>query len=463
MNRRFIRHLQLSLGTLDFICVNLAYILLEMAFAETKLEQEPYYKEFFFFLSAAWLGVVFFNNTYGKSHIIFFERFARRSAYACLYFSVVICAYLVFRDQSHPISRTFVISYLLSFWTGILINRFLYLSIRSYFRSKEYLSSKVLIVGYNPLAIKLAEYLEGDGINKEIVGFSEEPMNVRELSRFPILSTVDETIQACKDYGVTEIYSTIIPEKYPDIYKLILEAEQNCIRFRLIPDIGMFVKKKVHIDYLHEIPIVSLRKEPLEDLGNRIRKRAFDIVVSFLVIVLILSWLVPLVGLLILLESRGPVFFRQLRSGKGNKPFVCLKFRSMRVNGKSHEVQATRGDERITRTGKILRRTSLDEFPQFLNVLRGQMSIIGPRPHMLKHTDQYSQLIGQYMVRQFLKPGISGWAQIHGYRGETQEVEQMQMRVDYDIWYMENWNLWLDVRIIFLTIFNAIKGEENAY
>jgi putative colanic acid biosynthesis UDP-glucose lipid carrier transferase len=219
----------------------------------------------------------------------------------------------------------------------------------------------------------------------------------------------------------------------------------------------------MHIDYLKEIPVISLRKEPLEDLGNRIKKRIFDIVVSAMVIVFVLSWLIPLVSLLIWLESRGPVFFAQPRTGKNNKSFLCLKFRSMKTNNAAQAKQATKNDDRITKVGKFLRRTSLDEFPQFINVFRGEMSLVGPRPHMLQHTDQYSRIIGQYMVRQFLKPGITGWAQVNGFRGETKAVEQMEKRVEHDLWYLENWNLFLDMKIIFMTAFNTIKGDKNAF
>ena len=210
------------------------------------------------------------------------------------------------------------------------------------------------------------------------------------------------------------------------------------------------------------MPVISLRREPLEDLGNRIRRRLFDIMFSSLVIIFILSWMVPIIGLLILLDSRGPIFFVQSRSGKNNRTFPCVKFRTMVVNDQSDRQQASKDDNRITRLGAFLRRTSLDEFPQFFNVLRGDMSIVGPRPHMLKHTDDYSKLLDRFMVRQFVKPGITGWAQVNGFRGETKNILQMEKRVEHDIWYMENWSLWLDVRIIFLTIYNVVRGEENA-
>jgi putative colanic acid biosynthesis UDP-glucose lipid carrier transferase len=174
-------------------------------------------------------------------------------------------------------------------------------------------------------------------------------------------------------------------------------------------------------------------------------------------------WLYPIIALLIKLQSKGPILFRQKRSGRNDEPFVCYKFRSMRVNPDSDKKQATKFDARITPIGKFLRRTSLDEMPQFLNVFLGHMSVVGPRPHMLRHTVEYKAVIDKFMVRHFLKPGITGWAQVNGLRGETRLVQQMEKRVRYDIDYLENWSVALDVEIIFLTVINALKGEDNAY
>jgi putative colanic acid biosynthesis UDP-glucose lipid carrier transferase len=219
----------------------------------------------------------------------------------------------------------------------------------------------------------------------------------------------------------------------------------------------------VHVEYLDDLPVLSLRNEPLDDVGNRIRKRLFDIIVSSLVILLVLSWLTPLLAILLWLDSRGPVFFSQERTGVNNQPFICLKFRSMRVNKEANTRQATQNDSRVKRLGRFLRRTSIDELPQFFNVFMSDMSIVGPRPHMTRHTEDYSRIINKYMVRQFLKPGITGWAQINGFRGEMRKPEDMRGRVEHDLWYMENWSLWLDVKIVFLTFFGMIKGDKNAY
>jgi putative colanic acid biosynthesis UDP-glucose lipid carrier transferase len=463
MNSRFLRHVQLTLLAMDLVAINMVFFIARFFFRrEMLIEAYIEYTYFGIYLTVAWLVVAFSNNVYHERNIFSFELFAGRSTRAFLYFLAMVCGFLFF-SHFFIISRLFIATIICGIPLLLACNRFLYLAVYHYFKKKDFFSHKVVVLGYNDLSRRLVDYLEEDGVNKEVVGYCEEVENIHELSRYPILGNINGALDICKRYGATEIYSTIVPEQNPGIYRLIKKADQNCIRFRIVPDIGALVKRQVYIDYLNEIPVLSLRREPLDDLGNKIRKRIFDIVVSGLVTIFILSWLIPLIGLLIKLESKGPVFFRQQRSGQDNKTFWCFKFRSMKVNDNANTMQATRNDARITKLGQFLRRTSLDEFPQFLNVLMGDMSIVGPRPHMLKHTADYSKIIDEYMIRQFLKPGITGWAQVNGFRGETKTLDQMKKRVEFDLWYMENWNLWLDVKIMFLTVFNTIKGEENAF
>ncbi|MGB0424120.1 MAG: exopolysaccharide biosynthesis polyprenyl glycosylphosphotransferase, partial [Flavobacteriales bacterium] len=216
-------------------------------------------------------------------------------------------------------------------------------------------------------------------------------------------------------------------------------------------------------EFFNSTPVFTYRKEPLEYSSNQIIKRIFDFTFSLLVCLLIFPWLFLIISIAIKFSSKGPIFFVQDRSGKDNKRFPCLKFRTMTVNNDSDSVQATKGDARITRVGAFLRKTSLDEMPQFINVLLGHMSVVGPRPHMLKHTEDYGKEINKFMVRHLVKPGITGYAQVSGYRGTTETPELMEARVKHDVFYLENWTFLFDLKLIFLTVYNMIKGEENAF
>ena len=240
-------------------------------------------------------------------------------------------------------------------------------------------------------------------------------------------------------------------------------SDNNMIRFRIIPDFKSFKSRKININFYGDIPIITLRDEPLQDDINRLMKRVFDIFFSLLVIVFFYSWMFPLIILAMKVSDKGPVFFKQLRSGLDNVHFYCYKFRTMRQNDCSDSKQAEVKDVRITKLGEFLRKNSLDEFPQFVNDVKGEMSIVGPRPHMIQHTDQYSKLISNYMVRQLVKPGITGAAQVNGFRGETKLLRDMKGRVNYDVWYIENWSLLLDIKLIFKTVYNLFKGDVNAH
>jgi putative colanic acid biosynthesis UDP-glucose lipid carrier transferase len=210
------------------------------------------------------------------------------------------------------------------------------------------------------------------------------------------------------------------------------------------------------------MPVLSTLRNPLKSMPNRILKRAFDIIMSSICLCFYPLVYIP-VAITIKLTSPGPVYFKQERTGYRGKSFQCLKFRSMHVNKDSDKAQATEHDPRKTKFGDFLRRSSIDELPQFINVWKGDMSIVGPRPHMLKHTDEYSRIISQYMVRHTVKPGITGWAQVNGFRGITDELWKMEKRVEHDVWYIEHWSFALDLKIIYRTIVNVFHGEKNAF
>ena len=327
------------------------------------------------------------------------------------------------------------------------------------YRTHGFNFKRIIILGGGAPAQHLIDEMIGDrGYGYRIVGIFDDENNNHSIANFS--GRLDQVEQFIKDNIIDEMYCTITDEDV--MARMIKLADNNAIDFYLVPQFNKSIARKFELSAVGNIPILALRPNPLKNFANRLAKRTFDLVVSTIVLICSPIVLIP-VAIGIKLSSPGPIFFRQKRTGYRGKEFWCYKFRTMRVNKDSDMLQATRNDPRKTRFGDFLRRSSIDELPQFFNVWRGDMSIVGPRPHMVKHTQDYSALIDKYMLRHTIKPGITGWAQVHGLRGQTEYLWQMEKPVEYDVWYAENWNLALDFKIIFLTVFNAIKGEKNAF
>ncbi|WP_413533405.1 exopolysaccharide biosynthesis polyprenyl glycosylphosphotransferase [Empedobacter brevis] len=243
------------------------------------------------------------------------------------------------------------------------------------------------------------------------------------------------------------------------IYEL---CEINHIQIIYIPYSIYNELTELKVQYIDTLPILVVKRFPLDLTKNKLLKFIFDKIFSLLVIIFILSWLIPLISIIIMIDSKGPIFFIQKRNGLNGKVFNCYKFRTMR-NTKMNSVKATvRNDERVTRVGKFLRKTSLDEIPQFINVFLGDMSVVGPRPHMITQDYFYRDIIKKYNLRHYVKPGITGLSQVRGYRGAIDCNEDMENRIRTDIFYIRNWSIFLDFHIIYLTIMLVIKGDENA-
>jgi len=341
------------------------------------------------------------------------------------------------------------------------VNSYLYFLSETLFKKHFKIARSVAVIGNDATALKLANFFKEQDSHFAFEGFLEQNQASYLDSNGNVLPSIVSQIKSAAASGIKDVYLSLSPDRVYEYDQLRREADKSCLRLKLIPDMSTSLINHLKVSYMGEFAVLSHRDEPLEEIGNRVKKRLFDIFFSSLVIVFLLSWLYPIIGLLIKMQSKGPILFKQLRSGKDNKDFVCYKFRSMKVN--AGERQASKDDDRITKIGRFLRKTSLDELPQFFNVFLGEMSVIGPRPHILTHTNEYSQIINQYMVRHFLKSGITGWAQVSGFRGETKDPILMQKRVEHDIWYLENWSMSLDLKIIFMTIYQVIKGDENAY
>ena len=280
----------------------------------------------------------------------------------------------------------------------------------------------------------------------------------------PYLGTPDKVeVYLSKHPFIEQLYCCLPSQDRSTIIAIIDYCENHLVHFFSVPNVRNYLQNRMYMTLIGSVPVLSLRRDPLRHTENRVVKRTFDILFSVLFLCTLFPFIFLFVSIGIKLTMPGPVFFLQKRNGLNDKEFYCIKFRSMKVNQDADKLQCTKNDPRKTKFGNFLRRSNLDETPQFINVLLGHMSVVGPRPHMVKHTEEYSNLIDKYMVRHFVKPGITGWSQVTGFRGETKELCQMEGRVKGDIWYIEHWSFWLDLVIIYKTIANVFKGEEKAY
>lgn len=322
---------------------------------------------------------------------------------------------------------------------------------------------RVIVVGANSNSLILKNELQSDaGYGYRIMGyFDDDSSKLTEFSDY-YTAPLHRIPEFVRKNNIDLIFYTLDAGNAKPLADVMVVADELGIEFVYVPNFSPTLRGHFVQSQVGSLPVMTHTISPLTKHWNCMLKRAFDLLLTLPVIILSPLWVLP-IAIGIKLSSPGPVFFRQTRTGIRGRDFTCYKFRTMRVNADADKLQATENDPRKTRFGDFLRRSSLDELPQFFNVLLGNMSLVGPRPHMVSQTEDYSRLISKYMLRHAVKPGISGWAQVNGYRGGTKHLWQMEKRVEYDVWYIHNWNIFLDIKIVFLTIFNAFKGESNAY
>lgn len=387
------------------------------------------------------------NNLYLTNG--FYPKFNRITKRTLVFLLVsLLIEFLVF---SFTLNKIFFFQYAIVFYVGQLI---FYWLRHKYFSTlpTQFSVNHAVIVGLNPTGKYLRKIIDNNpSLGLKFIGFVEQ----ESQSNHEVLGDVEDLPNLIDQHQIHIVFVTlsVFDEKFRGKEYLRI-CNKKGIRLRFIPENERLNKFSKNIEVTGNLMFINPQEIPLDDAKARFLKRTFDIVFSSLVIVFLLSWLFPIVALLIKLNSKGPIFFVQKRTCLNNRVFNCFKFRSMKVNEQADTQQATDSDSRITKLGKILRKSNIDELPQFFNVLLGHMSISGPRPHMLKHTHIYSELIDYYQIRHYVKPGITGWAQVNGYRGETDELWKMEKRVEYDLDYIENWNFWWDLKIIILTVTN---------
>lgn len=455
----------------DFIILNIVLL----AYAKYGPEFTPDYFDsatkitFFVANAALFLGEYFYSTIIHVRKISFLQVLKRT---LCLAGTTTLSFFIFVRLLSHDDKMFFYIIFGITYYLSLIISRLLELNILKYFRSKGLNSRTVIFVGNDPAVSEMYKMMTEDPSAGYVVkgyyadeDITKAPKGLKRIGTMKqlqelISSTMNDTINGAPS-NIDEVFCCL-SHKSPEIINIMHFCDKNVIHFYYLPRV--FGEYKLHLDAQNFMgrTVYSNHIEPLSSISNRFIKRSFDIVVSGFACLCVLPF-IPIIALIIKIQSPGPIFFKQARTGLNGDTFYCLKFRSMHVNKDADKAQATKNDPRKFAFGNFMRKTNIDEFPQFINVLKGDMSIVGPRPHMLHHTEVYGSLIDKYMVRHFSKPGITGWAQVTGYRGETKELWQMEERIRRDIWYIENWSFWLDIKIIFMTAKSIICPDKIAY
>lgn len=355
--------------------------------------------------------------------------------------------------------------YWIAMFVGLSLFRITLRQLVKIYRSKDSHSDKVILVGSaeNNAALYW-EMTETPTLGYKVQGYFDFAPNPLFPEECKYLGTPHDVVPYLEEHSdIHELYCSLSSTHRDIIMTIVHFCFGHLIHFYSLPNVSNYMHHRMKFNMLGDVPYLSFYNEPLLRVENRVVKRLFDIAVSLMFLCTMFPFIFLVVAIITKATMPGPIFFRQKRTGLNGRDFYCLKFRSMKVNNEADTLQATKDDPRKTRWGDIMRKTNIDEMPQFINVLLGQMSVVGPRPHMVSQTDEYAKIIDDYMVRHFMKPGITGWSQVTGFRGETKKLSQMEGRVRGDIWYMEHWSIWLDIYIMYKTVANAVKGDKNAY
>lgn len=452
------KYLRLIIGSGDWFIVNLVWWLTTLVFPALA---QAHALKLWLMVNLAFVPMALMLG--GKVHTyiaIRMDSVVRSSllavgAHALTFMSLVTMLSMV------GLARKVFIFYYICLLMAVLVFRTVATYTIKEYRRRGYNFTRVVIVGTGQTAMNLYENMKEDsGFGYHIQAFFSPDKGGKSVKGIPVLP-LDQLDQFMNGSNIRQIFYTLQgqPEALSETVRC---ADTHMAEFYLVPEIPRIFNRRMELQSIRSLQVLSMSRNPLKRIVNRVLKRGFDIGFSSLVLCFYPLVYIP-VAIAIKMGSPGPVYFKQERTGHLGKSFMCYKFRTMRQNKDANSCQATQNDPRKTRLGDFLRRTSLDELPQFINVWRGDMSVVGPRPHMLKHTEEYTRLVDRYMARHAVKPGITGWAQVNGYRGITDELWKMERRVEHDVWYIENWSFLLDLKIIVRTVINAVRGESNAF
>jgi putative colanic acid biosynthesis UDP-glucose lipid carrier transferase len=430
-------------------------------------EHESYSYIFLLFSIVSWYSSAQVSRLYTDLRT---NKFSEEIIYiliTLLIFAILFTSFLFFFRNNLELSNYFLAIYFSVLF--VLILSFKYV-IRKYLHSIFYsgrLQEQIILVGSTPSA---KDFYEAINHNKyygyKCVGFLDDEQT--QLNGCKYLGKIDDLITILPEINVDEVILALPNSQHEQIRTCIEACDYHAKRVRMIPDLYMYAASNIRIDTIGLLPVINLRSLPQDRMDNKILKSAFDFIFSLLFFIILGWWCMPLIAILIKLTSKGPVYFKQERWGLNNKKIICYKFRTMYYGSPEMDengdfLQTSEDDKRVTPFGRFLRKWNIDEFPQFWNVLIGNMSVVGPRPHVTPLNLASIQHIDRYLLRHLVKPGITGWAQVNGSRGDTKAPGAMQRRVNYDLYYIHKWTFWLDCQIILQTIINIIKGDQNAY
>ena len=447
---RYSKYLRLINISIHILIINLSILYFDKSIIENTLH--------ILYVNFSWLIIAYITNFYQTYRFTDFTKLMARLVVQFSIFSLANFSYYALTQQQLNINTHSKIAAIV--FLGLLASLiFFYFSLKIYRRHGGNFR-RVVIIGNSKNDKKLKEFfISRSEFGYQFLGFFSD----KTLKNKYYIGTVEQAFSFISNNLVDEIYCSLEELTKDQLRKFINFSEEHYKTLKFTPKSDNFFINEAQVEYYDYIPIVTLRKNPLAKPLESLVKRMFDLLFSTLIILAVLSWLTPLLWILIKIESKGPLFFKQVREGLNGHQFYCYKFRSMHQNDFEALKQTEKNDSRITKIGKFIRKTSIDELPQFINVFLGQMSVVGPRPHMLSQGEKFKSVVNKYAVRYFVKPGITGLAQIKGFRGEIETISDIQNRVKFDLFYIENWSFFLDIKIIFQTIFNALKGEKNAY
>jgi putative colanic acid biosynthesis UDP-glucose lipid carrier transferase len=451
--------------TLDIIIILIAYLIAKKFRYNIDLQ---YFSYPFFFLSIVlWFVMSVFSKIYFEKRSNKFAEEMVQMIYHSILFIVSLSSVLFFLNLNHKFPSKFVLVFanILTF-LAILSKYAIRKKIHAYL-NKGIFYDHVLLVGSTKAAEEFIDaVIKYYYYGYKCIGYIDELDQLKKECAY--LGNLNDLHTILRTTEIDEVFIALPTGENEKIQNCIAICDGLNIKVRILPNLSEFTSSSIYINNIGLLPVVNVGDLPLDKRENRLLKRSFDIIFSLLFFILLGSFIFPLLAIIIKLSSKGPIFFKQERWGLNNKRITCYKFRSMYkessdIDEEGNFQQAFKDDPRITLIGKILRKTNMDELPQFWNVLMGNMSVVGPRPHPTQLNIQSMELVDNYMLRHMVIPGITGLAQVNGCRGETRTTEDMQKRVNFDLYYIQRWNFWLDLQIIIQTVINIFRGDQNAY